>query len=352
MRSLGNTWLLIGSACLVTLVTSCDEPEPVEEQPSGVASQPSETESITRTVGSGPIAATVVVTPESPILGDPIIVTLTVEADPGIDFELPAFGEALGRFSIVDFTPREEMRPDGGAVSSQQYTLQPPMSGRQRIPPLRITFVDNRPDQTSVDEVDGHELLTDEIAIQIASVLPEDAPLDSLRRARGSLPLEIETPGSIGPWIWVGGATGLLAMVLLILLLRRAASIRRRRTAYDIAMGRLDRLEDRGLPKGEQVDDWYVELSDIMRRYLENRFGLRAPELTTEEFLQEARQSPDLTNEQRSSLSNFLERCDQVKFAGYRPPGRESVTALTDIRVFLEETRYREAIQDTAAQPA
>ena len=87
------------------------------------------------------------------------------------------------------------------------------------------------------------------------------------------------------------------------------------------------------------ADAWYVELSAIVRRYLEDRYGLRAPELTTEEFLREARRSADLSPAHRELLTSFLEGCDRVKFAAYHPQQTESQEALGVSRRFIEETR-------------
>ena len=97
-------------------------------------------------------------------------------------------------------------------------------------------------------------------------------------------------------------------------------------------------LERKGLPDGDAVDAWYVELSDIVRRYLEDRFAVRAPELTTEEFLQEAQRSAELSTSHRRLLTDFLERCDRVKFAAYSPGQDESSEALAVARRFLGET--------------
>jgi hypothetical protein len=77
----------------------------------------------------------------------------------------------------------------------------------------------------------------------------------------------------------------------------------------------------------------------IVRRYLEDRFALRAPELTTEEFLSEARRAADLTPAHRDQLTSFLEGCDRVKFAGYRPDADESLATLRAARAFVEDTR-------------
>ena len=87
----------------------------------------------------------------------------------------------------------------------------------------------------------------------------------------------------------------------------------------------------------------------IVRSYLEHRYDIRAPELTTEEFLQVASRAPELSSAQRDQLSQFLERCDRVKFAGYRPDSNESIDTLAAARAFVEETRLRE---DTAGRAA
>ena len=90
------------------------------------------------------------------------------------------------------------------------------------------------------------------------------------------------------------------------------------------------------------MDPWYVELSDIVRRYVEERFALRAPELTTEEFLFEAGRSAELSSSHRGLLSDFLERCDRVKFARYTPGADESRQAFEVAERFLAESRAPE----------
>ena len=53
----------------------------------------------------------------------------------------------------------------------------------------------------------------------------------------------------------------------------------------------------------------------MLRHYIEDRFGLRAPEQTTEEFLAELRQKHVFGERQKDLLRAFLEHCDLVKFA-------------------------------------
>ena len=62
-----------------------------------------------------------------------------------------------------------------------------------------------------------------------------------------------------------------------------------------------------------------IAVSDALRTYLEERFRLRAPERTTEEFLQDLQKTTHLNAAQKLALTDFLERCDLVKFAKYEP---------------------------------
>ncbi len=296
----------------------------------------------------GPVTAVVTLTPAEPRLGDPLVLTLAVTAKAGVTVDMPAFGDALGRFAIVDFTPSQEVADDGGVRLSQRYTLQAPTSGRQRIPRLRLEFLDERDPGVAAKP---RELLTDEIGFAVASVLPADQPLDELRPARAGLE-ELRGPWLRRNWPWLVVGLGVLAALAagVVWWLRRAEE-RARSTAFDRAMARLDRLRRRGLPEGNAVDAWYVELSDIVRRYVEERFALRAPELTTEEFLVEAGRSRELTVEHRDLVSAFLATCDRVKFARYSPGDKESREALENARRFLTESGSS-SVEDVAQTQA
>jgi hypothetical protein len=63
---------------------------------------------IVRESQDGPVKAKVAVAPAKPKLGDTIALTLTVEAEAGIELEMPPFGEALGRFSVGRVHPARE----------------------------------------------------------------------------------------------------------------------------------------------------------------------------------------------------------------------------------------------------
>lgn len=309
-----------------------------DETPGQTNQNKADETALTRVTEEGPIKATVSLAPREPKLGDPLSLTLTVEAAAGVTVEMPAFGEALGRFSILDFTPRREVAADGATRHAQRYTLQAPMSGRQRIPPLRLEYLDDRPGRADVVADDYRELLTEELTVEIASVLPQGQVVANLRPARAPLP-ELQDGPVVGYWLLALVVLAVMIATAAVIFWQRAKLQHARITAYERALRRLASLERRNLPSGAGVDDWYVELSDIVRRFLEDQFGVRAPELTTEEFLQEVRRSEELNGSHRALLSAFLERCDRVKFAAYNPDQNESRDALALARRFLDEMR-------------
>jgi hypothetical protein len=88
-----------------------------------------------------------------------------------------------------------------------------------------------------------------------------------------------------------------------------------------------------------------IMVSDTIRWYLEERFSFRAPERTTEEFLYELQGTDLLTPDQKTSLGEFLQRCDLVKFARYEP-GEPELRDLHDSALRLvEETEPGPAIE-------
>ena len=87
------------------------------------------------------------------------------------------------------------------------------------------------------------------------------------------------------------------------------------------------------------VEVFYVRLSGIVRRYLEDRFQLRAPERTTEEFLREVAQAGTFPEQHRELLGAFLTECDLVKFARHQPESADRERAFGAALRFVEETK-------------
>lgn len=88
-----------------------------------------------------------------------------------------------------------------------------------------------------------------------------------------------------------------------------------------------------------EIDAYYVGCSHALRVYLEERFGLRAPERTTEEFLAEAEKGGPLSAEHCITLRAFLSQCDLVKFAMHAPTEEQHLQAMAIAENFVRATR-------------
>jgi hypothetical protein len=107
---------------------------------------------------------------------------------------------------------------------------------------------------------------------------------------------------------------------------------------HEIALRALDALRRRGYIEAENVEPFYVEVSSIVRIYLEDRFDLHAPEQTTEEFIRTSSASSVLTLDQRTLTQAFLEQSDLVKFARFRPTGEDMNQAWNAADKLVRET--------------
>ena len=140
------------------------------------------------------------------------------------------------------------------------------------------------------------------------------------------------------------GAIALLALAI-GLLMRRLAKRKASRpppvlpTADEIANEALDALVARRYIENGQPGPFYTELSSIVRTYIEMRFGLNAPELTTEEFIRESVSSRLLSLDHQMLVAAFLEQSDLVKFARAEPGAPEMNAALAAARRLVDETK-------------
>ena len=92
-------------------------------------------------------------------------------------------------------------------------------------------------------------------------------------------------------------------------------------------------------------------VSDALRFYLEERFNFRAPERTTEEFLVDLQSTKLLNEQQKESLTEFLQQCDLVKFARFEPTEDELRRLHYTALRLVDETQY-DSVQTPGAEAA
>jgi len=279
-----------------------------------------------------PVSVTAEVDRNAVSIGDKIKYTITIKSEKGIDIEFPEFGDNLVEFAIKDFGSSK-----GGLFGSntltQWFILDTFETGSFTIPSAAVKY-------RLSGETDWKEILSKEIEIKVKSVLDEeDTETAELQDIKG--PLRYRDLTYLYILLAVVAAVIIILAVIFIIKKRTAPKqiIPPPRPAHEIAYEALTELEKKNYPKTGRIMEYYTSLSGIVRRYLENRFRLRAPEMTTEEFLYSVRESIDLNSEQKGLLGEFLSHCDMVKFAKYSPETTEIEKSHGSARRLIDQTK-------------
>jgi hypothetical protein len=275
-------------------------------------------------------------------IGDHIRYTVEVSAAAQTEIIVPVYSGKLGDFVVSDFGELPTRQKNGRTITSRWYTLSIFETGDHLIPAPKVQY---RTPGEDPRDAEGNEVL-----VGVTSLLAQEKNPADIR--------DIKPPEEV-PFDWrpigVGGAAvvvvGLLGWGLFYLLNRP----RRQRALppqppHEVALAALNRLRVRRLIEEGKFEEYYVQLSAIVRRYLEDRFNLRAPEMTTEEFLSAVASDGRLIPPHRRLLAEFLSQADLVKFARHLPTLDDSEGAYNAARRFVEETRTASAPQNTGPQ--
>jgi len=149
---------------------------------------------------------------------------------------------------------------------------------------------------------------------------------------------ELGIRGGAWRW-WVLAAVLVVTAIVVWLVLRRGPEARRGpppRPSWELAQAALQQLEA-DLPMAAEV--FFVRLTDIVRRYVEKRFDIRAPEQTTPEFLRALHRRDVLAAEHRLMLQDFLTSADLIKFAKADATQEQLTESLVSARRFVADTR-------------
>ena len=115
-----------------------------------------------------------------------------------------------------------------------------------------------------------------------------------------------------------------------------------------IAFNRLNALKESQLWEKGQEKEYYTRLIDILRDYLQERFGINAMEMTSSQILK-ALSANEETRLSNKYMQRVVEIADYVKFAKVRPLPDDNVRSFQNAMQFVEETKPPETVPDTGA---
>ena len=274
--------------------------------------------------------------PTQTSLNDPFEIAIDALADEDADIDINT--EKLNENFTVTQRPPEPPEKNGERAFQQHLslTIEPLWHGSFTLPEIIVSF-----------SFKDHPPVVIAIPEQPVNVLePSQADLErQLDDSAAKTPLNANPPN--GNWLWwMAAALAFLAIVIASIILhhKKKDSSKPARAIHQepphlIALHRLEALLSQKLVEQGLFKEFYNDISEILRDYIEARFGIRAPEQTTEEFLETLRHSPDVFSKSHTELlNNFLNHTDLVKYARVTPSQADINQIIDDTRAFIRDT--------------
>lgn len=263
------------------------------------------------------------------LVGDWITVHVRLSHPAGVVFH-PLVGDTLGGFTVI----RKEPLAQRDGESSARYIVSKYDSGTAVLPP--IMFLYSLPGDTALESV-----ATNPLPLTIHTVAVDtSAGIKDLKP-----PLSI--PFTLAEILLYVGMV-VLAAVLAVLAYRYwkrrqqkvpgAVPLPPPRPAHTIALEQLGLLREKKLWQQGLIKEYYSEVTEILRLYIENRYHVRALEQTTDEILEGVKMFP-LPVDILESLGRMLRRADLVKFAKSVPGIAEHEETMTIAYDIVDRTK-------------
>lgn len=115
--------------------------------------------------------------------------------------------------------------------------------------------------------------------------------------------------------------------------------VKPKRPAHEIALEQLERIRNEKIWSRGQVKEYHVQLTDAVRTYIADRYGIDAEQMTTSEILDMFNAAVPIDNEDKMRLRQMLELADSVKFAKYQPLQGDNDLSLRNAFDFVEHTK-------------
>ena len=259
-------------------------------------------------------------------IGDRIRYIIEARYGSGVSVTFPVFADKkIGDFEIKDSGKTIKKEWFGRTVETRWYSITAWAVGKISVPGGQVLYA-------LKGETENKSVPVKALEISVESVLPKGEAITDIKDIKG--PIQIRETGRL-----VALSAFLIAVIALAI--RAYLRVRNRkpiRLPHETALEELQAFKGAFLRSGD-IKSYYIGISDSIRRYIERSFGLRAPEMTTEEFLDSLKDSGSLSQEQKSLLRDFMNSCDLVKFAKYASSKEEADLVYTSASKFIEETK-------------
>ena len=262
-------------------------------------------------------------------VGDPLLLDVRILRESGDAVALMQSEGFLAPFEVRRrVSPAVRETPDGQVEETHAFELALYRLGAVEVPSLVL--------QVRTAEGDSGLVTTGPIPVVVRSVKPSD--MTDIRDVKPPVDIDARIPA----WFWIALSVliGLVAVLLWHWKRRRGkpeVDPPRPPVVWPDEVAKIlrMRLVERGALKR-----YYIMLSEVTRRYLEDRVRVDAMECTTHELVQALRRVP-VGNAEVSALERLLTEADLVKFAKLRPRDEVALKAADSVLDLMRQIDAR-----------
>lgn len=250
----------------------------------------------------------------------------------------------MSAFSLFSMS-KDEIEEQDGKQLSIHYQLLPLLTGRAKIQLTKIDFLDHL---QAIETIVPPLLSIDVDSIPQASYLIAEPllPLDILHpiemNRQNRLTFEKTTlPSNFLTLLQTHSfpIKNLIIALLLISTLPLIIVLLKNRKIQDQETSRVKLLNYlktiRPISSQNISSDVYQNINTLFRSYIQETFNVKAPHLTTEEFLIEASQKKEISENKQELLKTFLKESDRIKFKGKSPTYKDLELSLKLIKEII-----------------
>lgn len=278
-------------------------------------------------------------------IGDQINYTVTVDQPSGLVLNVNQLKDTLCKnIEILTGPVFDSTITNGRLRFTSKYMITSFDSGYYRVPPAYAEIKN----ENGIKRFYSDYSLLEVMRVKIAPPDTTAKIFDIIKPYRAPV-----TIGEILPWVLLAALLA-AAIWVIIKLIRRFKKIRREPEqvvnpdpAHIIAFRDLEKLKEEQLWQKGEVKLYYSRLTEILRLYLENRYGVYSLEMTTSETLEALVKAGFKKDELYTAIKTILNGSDLVKFAKYKPEPSENEQHFDNSWKFVELTKVKEEIPET-----
>ena len=244
-------------------------------------------------------------------IGAQFNLTLKTEVDTAVMVTFPS-SKNFGALEVIRSYKIDTIKNGGTYELIKKYGLTQFDSGKYTIPQLKIL-------------ADKNILLSDSISVTVQNVA-----VDTLKQKMYEIkPIAKAESTSLGIWKWIIGLLLIIGVGALVYFLMKKFQKKKieevvYKSPIERATNLLNNLEKRELWQKGAVKEYYSELTDIARNYIEEAIEIPAMESTTSELIEALKRASmkkkmKISPEILENLERVLKQADLVKFAKSKP---------------------------------